>query len=207
MKNILNTPAEVLALDVDQTLLHLGSNGVVPMTECLPDALLEAQRTMRLFLASDQSHPVAVDYLTTAGFTHGLFTPPLAHDLKIPSPLRTAIFEYHPSVLDFDAYDKVTAMYRILVTLGIPDTDILEAITGKRKFDQVVSFGDRPVDRAAAEVFGFRYGDVTRFSDGHTLSTVVQSIHDANSHYEGPRWLLAERPIQPGNCISFKIVR
>lgn len=195
MKNILNTPAEVLALDVDQTLLRLGSEVVVPMTACLPDALLEAQRTMKLFLASDQPHPVAVDYLTTAGFTQGLFTPPLTHDLRIPQTLRRAIFENHPSVLDVDAYAKVASMYRILVTLGIPDTDILEAITGKRKFDQVVSFGDMPVDRIAAEVFGFRYGDVTKLN-GNTLSSVVRSIHAANSQYEGPRWLAAERPVR-----------
>ncbi|MFH1520706.1 MAG: hypothetical protein ABID61_03615 [Candidatus Micrarchaeota archaeon] len=197
MKNILNMPAEVLALDVNDTLIMRGVDaGLVPVTNCLPDALAEAQHTMKLFLASNHTHAAAVQFLDQAGIPTHLFTAPSTSHDSLPSHIFRAVFSSHPDAIDSDAYGKVIGMYHMLATLGITEEHILEAISGKRRFEHVVSFGDSHTDRLAADVFGFRHGNVTQLGEGHTLSSVVRGIHHANSKYEGPKWLAAGRPIQ-----------
>ncbi|MFH1785440.1 MAG: hypothetical protein ABH842_03345 [Candidatus Micrarchaeota archaeon] len=192
MNNILNTPAEVLALDVNDTLIRMESGKLVPMTSCLPDALAEASRTMDLFLASNHSHDDAAYHLDLAGVPSNVFTRANTGGL-LPSKILSVVFQHHPSACD--EIGKLTAMYGILATLGIPTEHVIEAISGKRKFDFIVGFGDSEADRMAASVFGFRYCDVTRLTNGHTLSSILGGIHRANLQYEGPRWKAVSRPV------------
>ncbi len=210
MHRILNTPAEVLVFDVDETLVRRTSGPgflLTSVTACLPAALAEARATMELFLASSHSHDAAISYLEPTGIPGNLFTPTNLPD-SLPSGVFRAVFRHHSSATD-SALGKITAMYNVLVKLGIPGTIILEAIAGTRELGCVVAFGDSAEDRMAAKVFGFRHGDVTSFSDGHTLSSVVGSISKANAaagickttgRHDEPQWLAARRPVSQGTA-------